>query len=92
MPGLELLEVPEGDLCCGSAGTYNLTEVRAALAESGDPLPAFHPVELIAGCQQLPTLLANHGHWGRSHGPCSATAPRTCVPGGLRQRERRGHD
>ena len=82
VPGLELLEVPEGDLCCGSAGTYNLTQVgaardlgrrkaanvrsvhadclvagnpgcllqiRAALGESGDPLPAFHPVELIAG-------------------------------------------
>ncbi len=82
VPELELLEVPEGDLCCGSAGTYNLTEVaaardlgrrkaanigsvgadclvagnpgcllqiRAALSESGDPLPAFHPVELIAG-------------------------------------------
>jgi glycolate oxidase iron-sulfur subunit len=24
--GLELLEVPEGDLCCGSAGTYNLEQ------------------------------------------------------------------
>jgi len=82
VPGLELVEIPEGDLCCGSAGTYNLTEVaaaqdlgrrkaanvisagadclvagnpgcllqiRAALAESGSQLPAFHPVELIAG-------------------------------------------
>jgi glycolate oxidase iron-sulfur subunit len=81
VPGLELLEVPEGDLCCGSAGTYNLTQadsardlgrrkaaniravgpqcvaagnpgcllqIRAAMAETGSPLPAFHPVELIA--------------------------------------------
>ena len=30
IPGLELLEVPEGDLCCGSAGTYTLTQPRAA--------------------------------------------------------------
>lgn len=30
VPGLELLEVPEGDLCCGSAGTYNLTQPVAA--------------------------------------------------------------
>ncbi len=82
IPGLELVEVPEGDLCCGSAGTYNLTEVaasrdlgqrkaanlrsvgadcvvagnpgcllqiRASMAASGGALPAFHPVELVAG-------------------------------------------
>lgn len=26
VPGLELVELEEADLCCGSAGTYNLTE------------------------------------------------------------------
>lgn len=26
VPGLELVEVPEGDLCCGSAGTYNIEQ------------------------------------------------------------------
>jgi glycolate dehydrogenase iron-sulfur subunit len=26
IPGLELLELDDGELCCGSAGTYNLTE------------------------------------------------------------------
>jgi glycolate oxidase iron-sulfur subunit len=30
IPGLELVEVPEGELCCGSAGTYNLLEAAAA--------------------------------------------------------------
>ena len=30
IPELELLEVPDGDLCCGSAGTYNLTQPGAA--------------------------------------------------------------
>lgn len=35
IPGLELLEIPEGELCCGSAGTYNLEqpEIAAALGE-----------------------------------------------------------
>ena len=26
IPGVELIELPEADLCCGSAGSYNLTE------------------------------------------------------------------
>ncbi len=81
IPALQLLEVPDGELCCGSAGTYNLTEpeaardlglrkarnirsidpdclaagnpgcllqLRSALDEIGFPLPAYHPVELVA--------------------------------------------
>ena len=34
IPGVELLEVPDGDTCCGSAGTYNLMEPASA-AEIG---------------------------------------------------------
>jgi glycolate oxidase iron-sulfur subunit len=34
-PGLELIEIEEADLCCGSAGIYNLTQPRAA-AELGE--------------------------------------------------------
>ena len=30
IPGLELLEIPEGELCCGSAGTYNLEQPELA--------------------------------------------------------------
>lgn len=30
VPGLELLDVPESDWCCGSAGTYNLFHPEAA--------------------------------------------------------------
>ncbi|HEV8020571.1 MAG TPA: heterodisulfide reductase-related iron-sulfur binding cluster [Candidatus Lustribacter sp.] len=30
IPGLELLEIPQGDQCCGSAGTYNLFEPASA--------------------------------------------------------------
>ena len=30
IPGLVLVEVPDGDQCCGSAGVYNLFEVESA--------------------------------------------------------------
>ena len=30
IPGLTLIEIPDGDQCCGSAGTYNLTEPEAS--------------------------------------------------------------
>lgn len=35
VPGLELVELPESDVCCGAAGTYNLTqpEMAGALAD-----------------------------------------------------------
>ncbi|RCW45295.1 glycolate oxidase iron-sulfur subunit [Halopolyspora algeriensis] len=35
VPGLELREINRGELCCGSAGVYNLLQPRAA-AELGD--------------------------------------------------------
>jgi len=31
IPGLTLLEIPEGEQCCGSAGTYNLFEPASAI-------------------------------------------------------------
>ncbi len=30
IPGLELLEIPDGDQCCGSAGIYNLVEPESS--------------------------------------------------------------
>src|SRR6185369_4101387 len=30
IPGLTLLEIPDGDQCCGSAGVYNLMEPASA--------------------------------------------------------------
>jgi glycolate oxidase iron-sulfur subunit len=30
IPGLQMVELPESDWCCGSAGTYNLTEPEMA--------------------------------------------------------------
>ena len=35
IPQLELLEIPEAAVCCGSAGIYNLVQPEAA-AELGD--------------------------------------------------------
>jgi len=32
IPGVRLIELPEADLCCGSAGSYNLTEPAMAQA------------------------------------------------------------
>jgi glycolate oxidase iron-sulfur subunit len=32
IPGLELVELPHSDICCGSAGVYNVTQTQASLA------------------------------------------------------------
>jgi glycolate oxidase iron-sulfur subunit len=81
IPGLELTEPAEQEICCGSAGIYNLVQpiaaaelgarkaghvlatkpdayatanpgcliqVTAHLRHAGEPLAAFHPVELLA--------------------------------------------
>src|SRR5580698_4970542 len=31
IPGLELVELPHSDICCGSAGVYNVTQTKASL-------------------------------------------------------------
>jgi glycolate oxidase iron-sulfur subunit len=31
IPGLDLVELPHSDLCCGSAGVYNVTQTKASL-------------------------------------------------------------
>jgi glycolate oxidase iron-sulfur subunit len=30
VPGVELVEVPDGEQCCGSAGIYNIVQPRSA--------------------------------------------------------------
>jgi glycolate oxidase iron-sulfur subunit len=79
IPGLELAEIPDAAICCGSAGVYNLLQPDAAMElgrmkadnvrrtapdalaaanpgcliqisanlGGGDPVPTFHPVELV---------------------------------------------
>jgi len=31
IPGVELVELPFADICCGSAGVYNVTQTKASL-------------------------------------------------------------
>jgi glycolate oxidase iron-sulfur subunit len=80
IPGLEVVEVPDAAICCGSAGVYNLLEpdaaselgrrkassvrsvapdalaaanpgcllqISASLGGDGEPIPTFHPIELV---------------------------------------------
>jgi glycolate oxidase iron-sulfur subunit len=69
IPGMQLAEIPEAPICCGSAGIYNLVEPAAA-RELGDR-KAKHIVPLQAdivatgnpGCiLQLQSSLARAGH------------------------------
>jgi glycolate oxidase iron-sulfur subunit len=69
IPGLELLELPEATVCCGSAGIYNLVQPETArqlgtrkvekiLATSAQVVATGNP-----GCQlQLNSLLNEKGH------------------------------
>jgi glycolate oxidase iron-sulfur subunit len=69
IPGLELLETPEQELCCGSAGIYNLIQPEAAL-ELGDRkaahIAAMAPdvyVSANPGCLlQVSAALRRNGH------------------------------
>jgi len=68
IPGLELLEIPDGDQCCGSAGVYNLLEPDSA-AEIGrrkvDNVASVAPQLLASanpGCTlQIRSLLSARG-------------------------------
>jgi glycolate oxidase iron-sulfur subunit len=69
IPGLELLEVPEAALCCGSAGIYNLVQPKTAheLGERKVEKIASTTAQVVAtgnpGCQlQIGALLNEKGH------------------------------
>ena len=69
IPDLQLLEIPEGALCCGSAGVYNLIQPEAA-TELGDRkanhIAALKPDLVVTGnpgcILQLRSSLARAGH------------------------------
>jgi glycolate oxidase iron-sulfur subunit len=69
IPGLELVEIPDAAICCGSAGIYNLVQPAAA-TELGDRKAGFiAPLapEIVAtgnpGCLlQIQSALARAGH------------------------------
>jgi glycolate oxidase iron-sulfur subunit len=68
IPGLELVEIPEGDQCCGSAGVYNILEPESAaeigarkvqnvLSTAPDVVASANP-----GCTlQMASILADSG-------------------------------
>jgi glycolate oxidase iron-sulfur subunit len=68
IPQLELLEIPESAICCGSAGIYNLVQPQAA-AELGDRkaahVAAVEPDLVVSGnpgcLLQLQSALARAG-------------------------------
>jgi len=69
IPGLELAEIPEAAICCGSAGIYNLVQPDAATALGDRKAELIVPLQadVIAtgnpGCLlQLQSSLARHGH------------------------------
>jgi glycolate oxidase iron-sulfur subunit len=69
IPGLELAEIPEAAICCGSAGIYNLVQPDAAntLGDRKAQLIAQLNAEVVAtgnpGCLlQLQSSLARQGH------------------------------
>ena len=70
IPGVEILEIPDGDQCCGSAGIYNLVEPESAreigerkvvniLTTDAELLVSANP-----GCTlQISRLLRERGNW-----------------------------
>jgi glycolate oxidase iron-sulfur subunit len=69
IPGMELLELPEAALCCGSAGIYNLVQSTAArqLGQRKVEKIISAPAQVVAtgniGCQlQIRALLNESGH------------------------------
>ena len=68
IPGLELVEIPEGDQCCGSAGIYNLVEPESSEeigARKADNVLAVRPDFLASanpGCTlQIQKILRQRG-------------------------------
>ncbi len=69
IPGLELAEIPEAAICCGSAGIYNLVQPDAANALGDRKAQLIAPLnaDVVAtgnpGCLlQLQSSLAREGH------------------------------
>ena len=69
IPGVTALAVAEGDLCCGSAGTFNLTQPEVADAlgrRKAAHLAAVHPDVVVTanpGClMQIQQMSAAAGH------------------------------
>jgi glycolate oxidase iron-sulfur subunit len=69
IPGLELVEIPEGAICCGSAGIYNLVQPKTADELADRKARLIEPMQPDAvatgnpGCMlQIGAALARSGH------------------------------
>ncbi len=74
IPGIELVDIPEADICCGSAGTYNLLQpepaqelgerkARNILTTSPDAIVTANPgclLQIKASLQRLGTPLPSY--------------------------------
>jgi glycolate oxidase iron-sulfur subunit len=81
VPGLRLVELSESDLCCGSAGVYNLLEpaiARALLSRKLDRISATGADVVVSGnpgcLLQLRMGLAERGLAVRAHHPVELLA------------------
>ncbi|HMK74291.1 MAG TPA: (Fe-S)-binding protein, partial [Myxococcaceae bacterium] len=98
IPGVELVDIPDGDTCCGSAGTYNLLEpesseeigrrkVASVLSTRCDLLASANP-----GCTlQIQRLLREEGKTLAAAHPVQIldASLRGVVPEGLPAPERK---
>ena len=76
IPGVELLEIPDGEQCCGSAGVYNLLEPASAQQigkRKADNILALRPEILVTanpGCTlQIRSQLGSAGSGLRTAHP-----------------------
>jgi glycolate oxidase iron-sulfur subunit len=81
VPGLKLVELAESDLCCGSAGVYNLLEpeiARTLLERKLDRIVATGADVVVSGnpgcLLQLRMGLAERGLAVRAHHPVELLA------------------
>jgi len=91
VPGLEVLEIPDGDMCCGSAGVYNLLQPATA-AELGrrkaQAVSSVGPDCLAAG---NPGCLVQIGAWLEQAGTAlPAFHPVELLAASLQGRDARG--
>ncbi len=63
IPGLSVVEVPDGDLCCGSAGVYNLLQPGPAAELGRRKAAAVHSTGAQAMAAANPGCLVQIGGW-----------------------------
>ena len=68
LPGVELIDLPDSDHCCGSAGVYNLTHPEMAEAQLERKLEAIRRVDPEVVVASNPGCLLHMARGAREHG------------------------